>query len=271
MVEKGTVVVILTHTSRMVGASLLLTVCFAVGQARRSGYDPATQGAHTRASPGLVDFTLNRINRSDQDYGECLEQGRKLVLHESIQNGLFWSNVVTLGLLACLSVIVVYQHQRGVRREWTVAEVLQQYENALSRANARVDSATKHNHELTEALTSTRETTLRSSMISFEHREPTVPRSREKRTAETQPVAVPTANAVPGSAAAKITADGNGSRPGNPMGLFKPEVDLILKVNSLEQQLGRSQEHEKHLRRQLTQADQRLQAEQQKNRTLKSE
>ncbi len=53
------------------------------------------------------------------------------------------------------------------------------------------------------------------------------------------------------------------------MGLFKPEVDLILKVNSLEQQLGRSQEQEKQLRRQLTQADLRLQAEQQKNRTLK--
>jgi hypothetical protein len=53
------------------------------------------------------------------------------------------------------------------------------------------------------------------------------------------------------------------------MGLFKPEVDLILKVNSLEQQLGRSQEQEKQLRRQLSQADLRLQAEQQKNRTLK--
>jgi len=53
------------------------------------------------------------------------------------------------------------------------------------------------------------------------------------------------------------------------MGLFKPDVDLILKVNSLEQQLERSQEQEKQLRRQLTQGDQRLQAEQQKNRSLK--
>jgi hypothetical protein len=204
-------------------------------------------------------------------FGRRPERGRTLVLHESIQNGLFWSNVVTLSLLACLSVIVVYQHQHGVRREWTVAEVLQQYENALSRANARVDSATRRNHELTEAITSARETALRSSMISLEHREPTVPKSREKRAAETQPVAVTTANAAPSSAAAKITADGNGSRLGSQMGLFKPEVDLVLKVNSLEQQLGRSQEHEKHLRRQLTHADQRLQAEQQKNRTLKGE
>jgi hypothetical protein len=43
----------------------------------------------------------------------------------------------------------------------------------------------------------------------------------------------------------------------------------MLKVNSLEQQLGRSQEQEKQLRRQLTQTDLRLRAEQHKNRTLK--
>ena len=44
-----------------------------------------------------------------------------------------------------------------------------------------------------------------------------------------------------------------------------------VKVNSLEQQLGRSQEQEKHLRRQLSQSELRLQTEQQKNRALKGE
>jgi hypothetical protein len=62
---------------------------------------------------------------------------------------------------------------------------------------------------------------------------------------------------------------GSGVDVGNQISLFKPEVDFILKVNSLEQQLERSQEQQKQLRRQLNQADQRLQTEQQKNRTLK--
>jgi hypothetical protein len=42
-----------------------------------------------------------------------------------------------------------------------------------------------------------------------------------------------------------------------------------MKVNSLEQQLGRSQDEAKLLRRQLNESDRRLQEEQQKNRSLK--
>jgi hypothetical protein len=270
MVEKRAIIMVLEHTSRIVSTWLLLTtMCFAAIQTRRSAYDPAKQGSVARPKQGFMDFTLNRINPSDKDYGECLDQGRKLFLRESIQNDLFWSNVVTLSLLGCLFVIVIYQYQHGVRREWTIAEVLQQYERALSRANAQVDSATTRNHELMEALNSAREATLRSPIGSLERREPPVSRSIAKHTVEIQPVAVTTAKADPRSAAAKVAAGGNGSGAGNQMGLFKPDVDLILKVNSLEQQLERSQEHEKHLRRQLTQADQRLQTEQQKNRSLK--
>jgi len=271
MVEKQTVVMVLKHTSRIVSTCLLLTtVCFAVIQARRSAYDPATKGAPAKPTEGFIDFTLTRINPSDKDYGECLDKGRKLILQESIQNGFFWSNVVTLGLLGCLFVIVVYQHRQSVRREWAMAEVLQQYAHALSRANAQVDDATKRNHELMEALTSARETTFRSPMVSLGRQELSTPRTSSSRTAEAQPVAVTAAKtAVVGTAAKAAAGGGNGKGAGNQMGLFKPEVDLILKVNSLEQQLGRSQEQEKQLRRQLTQADQRLQVEQQKNRTLK--
>jgi len=44
-----------------------------------------------------------------------------------------------------------------------------------------------------------------------------------------------------------------------------------MKVNSLEQQLDRSKDQSSLLRRQLNEAEQRVQAEQQKNRTLKGE
>jgi hypothetical protein len=259
---------VLKRTSRT--CVLLTTMYVGVMQAQRSAYDPATQGAPLKQKQGFVDFTLKRINPSDKDYGEWLDQGRKLLLQESIQNGFFWSSVITLSLLGCLFIIVVYQNQQRVRREWTIAEILQQYEHALLRANAQVDEAMKRNHELFDALTSARENPFRSPMISTEHRESPAPRTTSKRTAETKPVEATTAKAIVVSAgSATPTGRVNGDKPANQMGLFKPEVDLILKVNSLEQQLGRSQEHEKQLRRQLTQADLRLQAEQQKNRTLK--
>jgi hypothetical protein len=70
---------------------------------------------------------------------------------------------------------------------------------------------------------------------------------------------------TPGRSARAVTA----APPANQIGLFKPDVDLIMKVNSLEQQLGRSQDEAKLLRRQLNESDRRLQEEQQRNRSLK--
>jgi len=262
---------ILKATRRLAGSCLLLTsVCLAMAQPDRPAYDPGTHGATAKPKRSFIDFTLQRINPSDKDYGERFHEARKMILKETIQNGLFWSNVVSLSFLGFLFVIVIYQHRQRVRREWTIAEVLQQYEHALSRANAQVDAATKRNHELAEALTSARETLSQSPMRSLEHRELPIPKAGLKRAPEAQSVDMSAAKAavvVPGPESA--AGSGNGNRAGNQMGLFKPEVDLILKVNSLEQQLGRSQEQEKQLRRQLTQADQRLQAEQQRNRALK--
>jgi len=43
----------------------------------------------------------------------------------------------------------------------------------------------------------------------------------------------------------------------------------VMKVNSLEQQLGRSRDEAKLLRRQVNEVGQRVQAEEQKNRALK--
>lgn len=57
----------------------------------------------------------------------------------------------------------------------------------------------------------------------------------------------------------------------NQIALFKPDVDLVMKLNSLEQQLGRSQDEAGVLRLQLNEANRRAEAEQQKNRALKGE
>jgi hypothetical protein len=259
---------VLKNARRVASSSLLLaSVCLAVTQPQRAAYEPASPGSPVKPNQSFVDFTLKRINPSDKDYGQSLEQSRKLILQETIQNGLFWSNMVTLSLLGCLFVIVGYQHRQRVRREWTIAEILQQCENSLLRANAQVDDTTKRNHELFEALTAARENAFPSTILLTEDRQIPARRTTAKRTAETQ-TGEPTAT-TPTAAITVASGKENGNKPANQMGLSRPEVDLMLKLNSLEQQLGRSQEQEKQLRRQLTQADIRLQTEQQKNRALK--
>jgi hypothetical protein len=275
MDAQRTAAMTLYHASRMVIICLLLATTgvssFAVMQARQS-YDPASQRPAEKSTNSFVDFALKRINPSDKDYGQCIDEGRRFVLEETIENGYFWSNMVALGLLGCLFVIIVYQHNRQARREWVVAEALQQYEHALARANAQVDEATKRNQELVEALTGTRESALRSPLALLERGEQEGNKAGPKRGAAAQTAEVTMAKSGPvGAKTEAAKAGGNGAKPTSQIPLFKPEVDLIVKVNSLEQQLGRSQEQEKHLRRQLNQSELRLQTEQQKNRGLKGE
>jgi hypothetical protein len=261
-----------SRPSRIVVASLFLamlpSLCFA--QARPSGYDPAAQAQSPRQKDGFVDFALKRINPADKDYGQCLDEGRKLLIEETMRNGYFWSNLVALGLLACLFVIIVYQHRVQTCREWTAAEMLAQHEHALARANAQVEEATSRNRGLMEALTTLRESALRSPSPPGEAQDRPAPQTVRSRTSSipASQVATPK-NGNASSAADRSSSAATATRPANQIGLFKPDVELIMKVNSLEQQLGRSQDEAKLLRRQLNESDRRLQEEQHRNRSLK--
>jgi hypothetical protein len=248
--------------------AMLPVLCFA--QARRSGYDPAAQAQSPRQKDGFVDFALKRINPADKDYGQCLDEGRKLLLEETMRNAYFWSNLVALGLLACLFVIIVYQHKVQTCREWTTAEMLAQHEHALARANAHVEEATSRNRGLMEALTALRESALRSQAPPGEVQDRPALQTVSSRTSSipASQVATPK-NGNTATAPSRSARAATATPPANQIGLFKPEVDLVMKVNSLEQQLGRSQDEAKLLRRQLNESDRRVQEEQQKNRSLK--
>jgi len=261
-----------SRPSRIVVAGLFLamlpSLCFA--QAHRSGYDPAVPPQSSKRKDSFVDFALKRINPADRDYGQCLDEGRKLLIEETMRNAYFWSNLVALGLLACLFVIIVYQHRVQTYREWNAAEMLSQHEHSLSRANAQVEEATSRNRGLMEALTALRESALRSqappggaqdrpALQTISGRVSSIPASQVASTKSSS------ATSEPSRSARAATA----TPLANQIGLFKPDVDLVMKVNSLEQQLGRSQDEAKLLRRQLNESDRRLQEEQQRNRSLK--
>ena len=253
------------HAASVYGLCIFLAgACF--GQQARPKYDPGTAKEARESKRSFVDFTLDRLNRADKDYGQCFEESRRFLVDETIKNSYFWSNLMSLGLASCLLIVVVYQHRQMLQREWDMSEVLQQYEHALSRANAQVDAATARNQGFIEATLADRERISSLPFCSTERKQSDASTALKPGknvsavTVELRPVGTVT-----------VTNKANGTVPdlGDQMGLFKPDVDLILKVNALEQQLQRSQEQQKQLRRQLTQADQRLQNEQQKNRNLK--
>jgi hypothetical protein len=236
---------------------------------------------------GLLDFALQRVNSSDRDYGQCIDEGRRLLLENTVENVYFWSNLVAVGLLGGFFIVIVHQHRVQKRREIIVAETLEQYQHALSRAEVQLDDATRRNHAFMEAYNSSNEVNTPS--------EPVQPKAKVvlALTGKDAPkTATVKANAVPAYASGARAEDTRGAdRPGGdipksiapvpansqspvaPVQRTKvnPDVDLVAKINLLQQQLSGTQEREKQMRRQLNDAELRLQKEQQKNRSLKGE
>lgn len=252
-----------------VGLFIAFLSSFSVAQSGHPSYDPATHQGSLMPHDSFVDSTMKRINPSDADYGECLGERRTMLLEETVRNAYFWSNIVALNLLGCLFIIIVYQHRIQTKRDWTSAEMLAQFEWSLARSNTQVEEVTKRNRALTESLAALRQTS------------PQPPSNSESSSGRTSSRPTPSHTASP-LASATTATKGNGAKPttvdpttvaaapgpGSQIALFKPEIELVTKVNALEQRLGRSQETEKQLRRQLNETGRKLQAEQERNRSL---
>lgn len=253
-------------------AALLIVILspFLAAQSGHSGYDPAADQRSSKPRDGFLDFTLKRINPSDANYGQCLGEGRTMLLEETVRNACFWSNVVALGLLGRLFIIIVYQHRIQAKREWTTAEMVRQLERALARSRAQVEEATQKNHHLMETLAALRESASRPASLPLESTERAASLAAKPRTPSAQPAppaTLKTSSAKPtNGGAARTTA---AAEPVCQMRLFTPDADFIMKLNSLEQQLAHSQEDNKQLRRRIADGDRRLEVEQERNRQIK--
>jgi hypothetical protein len=238
-------------------------------QTARSKYDPGTQVQSSNPRVGFIDFTLKRINPSDRDYGQCVDENRKLLLAESIENGYFWSNLVSLGLLGCLFIIILYQQKRHTRSEWMAADALGQLEHARARANGQVEEANKRNQGFMQSLSALRESALRTlptdapDVIGAASR-PRTTTGQKKTTAPPTNGNAKAASTEPASVPAKIVT-------GAQIALFNGDGDLVMKLNSQEQQITAMREQMNLLRRQLTESERKVRAEQEKNRSLKGE
>ena len=246
---------------------------FSSGGRAQSGaakYDPATRQRSSAGRDGSLDLVLARINPMNSDYGRCLSEGRRALLDETVQNGYFWSNVIALVSLASLVLIITHQHRVQTRREWVTAELLVQFEHALVRARAQLSVASRNNNELANELALARESAGRCTPRSPEPAEHGVPFPAKTRatTPNTTPLTIPAVNPVT-CAGGQSPAAANGNQPADQIRLFTPDVDLIMKVNSLEQQLAHSQRDNNALRRRIADGDRRLELARQRNRQVK--
>lgn len=260
------------------GLMIAIACPFSWTQTRLSSYEPASHQGSEMRRDAFVDFALKRINPAGTDYGKCLAEGRSALVEETVKDAYFWSNVVALGMLGCLFIIVVYQHRMYGQWVWRSAEVLAQLEQSLARSHAQVKLATERNLALAESVSALKHALQQVTLSPVKSADGTaspVPRGRtvnaqasaaiSSRTDGTRQTSDRQSSAVTNSGPSVATAPS----PGSQISLFKPEIELVTKVNALEQRLSRSQEMEKQLRRQLNDAGRKLEVEQERNCSLK--
>lgn len=101
---------------------------------------------------GLLDYALSGVNSRGRDYGQCFDEARQLLIHETLERALFWSNLCSLVAAGFLFVVVCYQRQFQRRSENVASEVIAQYHNALERAEAQIAESATRNQGLMKAL-----------------------------------------------------------------------------------------------------------------------
>jgi len=243
----------------------------AVAQPVRSTYDPAARQRSSKARDSFIDFTLKRINASDKDYGAAIAEDRDLLVNETVESRYFWSNLVAVGLLGFFFTLLVFQQRRLNRSGWKSAETIVGYEYALERANVQLEDVTSKYGEAIDALIRLKESALRAQSSASSNKAPPQIKQERKPPADSQPGALE----VPKSGPSKTLKRNSTTVPTNTessgqITLFKADADLISKINSLEQQLARSKNVESEMRRQINDLGIKLQAEQERNRSLKS-
>ena len=235
------------------------------GQApANSRYDPAVGEPSSKPRGSFLDFTLKRINPEGKDYGQCISEGRRLLVEETLNNGYFWSNLVALGLLGCLFAVNVRQRQVQINRDRAASEIIAQYEQALRRSKSKIDESIQKNRNLAESLAALNASAARHDSITTTNVD-----QAASKPARTTAAVIHAASPGFKRGDGKLTVERPSAAPrvnqADQIALFKPDVELVTKVNTLEQQLGRSHEVEKQLRRQLNETARRLQAEQERN------
>ncbi len=225
--------------SQIAFAVYLLAVTLSASQRPRSSYDPAQLHAKAQRD-SLIDFVLKHINPADQDYGQWIEQARKNVIEAGLDS---MPGLLSIALLFVSFTVIVHQNRERGHREIIAARFLAWYHNELVRARETAREAIARNQRLKKIIDE------------YAEAEPA------PRTAQPASKSGPSAagNGAAGHALAAPKTTPAASR------------DLVTEINQLRQKIEAQADTEKTLQQKISQLNNRVQEEKQKNRALKGE
>jgi hypothetical protein len=226
--------------------------------------DPSSAPHQTaRRSQGFLDYTLGKINPANKDYGLSAADLRAEVVHDSIDDLYFWSNLVTLSLLATITVIRVLEHRAAEKKEVICVTLITQLWNGRVSDLIEIDRRTNQYNGLAERNNLEVEHGLMTSAKAPDTEETSS--SKIKRTVEKLERRNAPAESPPPSKPLAGTASQSKNAASNPPG----SVDLTQKTMLLERQIEAMRNTEQNLKERLNQTTFQLEQERQRNAALK--
>ena len=228
----------------------LSTPCVSMAQTSTSA--PAHPAA--KPSQGFLDYALGKINPSNRNYGATAADARSEVVANTIQSLYFWSNVVSLTLLAATSTALVLVLRTQDKREIIAATLISQLWNGrvvdrreIVRRTAIYNAVVETKNAaltLKTAATPDEEAMIAAATAVSEEKPSKKSGVQRKAVVSTSP-----------SSAGEIGSTGSG----------EPGQDGLL----MENQIQALRNSERSLRARLNQVSQDLERERQRNQTLK--
>lgn len=207
---------------------------------------------------GIFDYALGKVNHDDRNYGALGQALHESVVQQTVDNLYFWSNVVSLVLLAGAVSVILLQWHSADKRELIAASVIAQLWNARISDRFELDRRTEkfnqlvaiHNAQVERSLTVQTQSATASGL---------------KRRVETLDQTSPnmTSRSDEDTRVAANTADYDAARP------HTAAVGLQQRNIRLERQVEAMKNTEANLRKRLNDAIAQLEQERNRNQALK--
>lgn len=112
----------------------------------RSSYDPAAKAGAPADTTSAVEKAFHAVNPQDKDYGTAFQSVRLAAIEETVQNFLWWADVVLAAGFTLSMAANYWQHRRSEDRLRISSAIVAQLYNShiASRAKA-LEAIAKHN------------------------------------------------------------------------------------------------------------------------------
>lgn len=111
--------------------------------------NPAAPSQYSpRKQEGFFDFVLGKINPNGNDYGARMQSGRDAVVVNTVDDLYFWSNVMTLLLLAGSVAVILLQWRSEAKREVITAAIIAELWNGRVSDGIELDRRTDQFNKL---------------------------------------------------------------------------------------------------------------------------